>query len=178
MFFFSLYLQYGRGMTVQQAGLFLALQSVVQVMTTPVAARLCGRFEPGKVSAMGIALCGLGLVVSGLLRVDSPMYVLVVAQCLLGMGISLFALPNTTIILESAGRDRVGQAAGLTGAVRTGGQLFNMAVITLTLGFYLGSEPAGAHNIDAFMGAMRVDLIIFGLLNLLAVGCALARNRH
>ena len=178
VFFFSLYLQFGRGMTVQQAGLFLALQSVVQVMTTPVAARLCGRFEPGKVSAVGIALCGMGLVVSGLLRVDSPMYVLVAAQCLLGMGISLFALPNTTIILESAGRDRVGQAAGLTGAVRTGGQLFNMAVITLTLGFYLGSEPAGTHNIDAFMGAMRVDLMIFGLLNLLAVGCALARNRQ
>ena len=106
------------------------------------------------------------------------MYVLVSAQCLLGMGISLFALPNTTIILESAGRDRVGQAAGLTGAVRTGGQLCNMAVITLTLGFYLGSEPAGAHNIDAFMGAMRVDLVVFGLLNLLAVGCALARNRQ
>jgi len=114
----------------------LALQSIVQVMTTPVAARLCGRFAPGKVSAVGIALCGLGLVVCGLLRVDSPMYVLVSAQCLLGMGISLFALPNTTIILESAGRDRVGQAAGLTGAVRTGGQLCNMAVITLTLGFF------------------------------------------
>ena len=178
VFFFSLYLQFGRGMTVQQAGLFLALQSIVQVMTTPVAARLCGRFAPGNVSAVGIALCGLGLVVCGLLRVDSPMYVLVSAQCLLGMGISLFALPNTTIILESAGRDRVGQAAGLTGAVRTGGQLCNMAVITLTLGFFLGSEPAGTHNIDAFMGAMRIDLIIFGLLNLLAVGCALARNRR
>ena len=178
VFFFSLYLQFGRGMTVQQAGLFLALQSVMQVMTTPVAARLCGRFEPGKVSAAGIALCGLGLVVCGLLRVDSPMYVLVLAQCLLGVGISLFALPNTTIILESAGRDRVGQAAGLTGAVRTGGQLFNMTLITLTLGLFLGSEPAGTHNIEAFMGAMRVDLIIFGVLNLLAVGCALARNRR
>ena len=106
------------------------------------------------------------------------MYVLVLAQCLLGVGISLFALPNTTIILESAGRDRVGQAAGLTGAVRTGGQLFNMTLITLTLGLFLGSEPAGAHNIDAFMGAMRVDLMIFGVLNLLAVGCALARNRR
>jgi len=28
------------------------------------------------------------------------------------------------------------------------------------------------------MGAMRIDLIIFGLFNLLAVGCALARNRR
>ena len=176
VFFFSLYLQFGRGMIVQQAGLFLAIQSLVQVMATPVAARLCGVFDPGKVSAVGIALCGLGLVVCGLLQVDSPMSVLVLAQCLLGMGISLFALPNTTIILESAGRERVGQAAGLTGAVRTGGQLCNMALITLTMGLFLGSQPAGPENLDAFMAAMRVDLIVFGTLNLLAVGCALARN--
>ena len=178
VFFLSLYLQFGRVMTVQQAGLFLALQSIVQAMTTPVSARLCGAFQPGKVSAVGIALCGVGLTVCAFLQIDSPMWVLVAAQCLLGMGISLFALPNTTIILESAGRERIGQASGLTGAVRTGGQLCNMTVITLTMGFFLGNEAVGAHNIDAFMGAMRVDLMVFGVLNLLAVGCALARNRR
>lgn len=61
IFFFSLYLQAGRGMSVQEAGLFLALQSVAQVLTTPLAARLCNAWEPGKVSAVGVALCGLGL---------------------------------------------------------------------------------------------------------------------
>ncbi len=61
--------------------------------------------------------------------------------------------------------------------MRTGGQLINMACITLTLGFFLGDKPANVQNIDAFMAAMRTDLIIFGLLNLLAVGCVLARNR-
>ena len=47
----------------------------------------------------------------------------------------------------------------------------------MTLGFFLGDQPAGPENIDAFMAAMRLDLTIFGLLNLLAVGCVLARNR-
>ena len=71
----------------------------------------------------------------------------------------------------------MGQASGLTGAVRTGGQLVNMAVITLTLGFFLGDQPAGPETIDAFMDSMHVDLVVFGVLNLLAVGCVLARNR-
>ena len=177
MFFFSLYLQLGRGCSVEQAGLFLAAQSLIQALTTPLAARLCAAFPPGRVSAVGVALCGLGLLVCGFLRLDSPYWLLFAAMGLLGSGISLFALPNTTIILESAGRDHVGQASGLTGAVRTGGQLINMACITLTLGFFLGDQPAGPENIDAFMAAMRLDLTIFGLLNLLAVGCVLARNR-
>ncbi|WP_291438983.1 MFS transporter [Desulfovibrio sp.] len=178
LFFFSLYLQFGLGMTVQQAGMFLALQSVVQALTTPVAARLCLRFNPGHVSAVGVGLCGLGLLVSAFLEVDSPIGVLLAAQGLLGVGISLFALPNTTIILESAGPEHVGQASGLTGAVRTAGQLVNMAVITLTLGFFLGDRPAGPDTVDAFMKSMHLDLIVFGVLNLLAVGCVLARNRN
>lgn len=177
LFFFSLYLQFGLGMTVQQAGMFLALQSLVQALMTPVAARLCIKFDPGHVSAVGVGLCGLGLLTSAFLEIDSPIGVLLAAQGLLGVGISLFALPNTTIILESAGPEHVGQASGLTGAVRTGGQLVNMAVITLTLGFFLGDQPAGPETIDAFMDSMHVDLVVFGVLNLLAVGCVLARNR-
>lgn len=127
---------------------------------------------------MGVALCGLGLTAAAFLDLDSPLSLLLGAQCLLGVGISLFALPNTTIILESAGADHVGQASGLTGAVRTGGQLCNMVVITLTLGFFLGQEAVGPNTIDAFLRSMRTDLIIFGVLNLLAVGCVLARNRR
>ena len=116
LFFFSLYLQVGRGMSVQQAGFFLALQSVVQALTTPLAARLCNAWNPGYVCAVGVALCGLGLTAAGFLQLDSPLSLMLGAQCLLGVGISLFALPNTTIILESAGPEHVGQASGLTGA--------------------------------------------------------------
>ena len=42
LFFFSLYLQVGRGMSVQEAGFFLALQSVVQALTTPLASAMPG----------------------------------------------------------------------------------------------------------------------------------------
>ena len=178
LFFFSLYLQVGRGMSVREAGFFLALQSVMQALTTPLAARLCTNWNPGYVCAVGVALCGLGLTAAGFLQLDSHLGLMLGAQCLLGVGMSLFALPNTTIILESAGPDHVGQASGLTGAVRTGGQLCNMVIITLTLSLFLGQEAVSAANIDGFMRSMRVDLLIFGLFNLLAVGFVLARNRR
>ncbi|MDE5879241.1 MAG: MFS transporter, partial [Desulfovibrio sp.] len=41
LFFFSLYLQVGLGLGVEESGLILAFQAVVQALTTPLAARLC-----------------------------------------------------------------------------------------------------------------------------------------
>ena len=177
LFFFSLYLQVVRGLDVREAGLFLALQFVVQAATTPWAGRLSDRKGPELVSAIGIGLCGLGLCACVLLGRDTPLWYLMVAQVMLGLGISLFAMPNTNVILDSAGPGHLGQAAGLTGAVRTGGGLFNMVIISSTLGFYLGNQPVTAETIEPFLYSMRVDLLFFGLLNLAAVGCALGRLR-
>ena len=177
VFFFSLFLQTGHGLSVRQAGLLLAVQPLAQLLTAPLAARLCMVWDPGKLSAVGIALCGMGLIAAAFLDLAAPLWHLAAAQCLLGCGISFFSLPNTTIMLESAGQDHVGQASGLTGAMRNAGQLFNMVVVTITLSVLLGHDSVTGENFNIFLDCMRVDLVIFGLLNLLAVGCALARNR-
>lgn len=177
IFFFSLYLQVGRGFSVQEAGLLLALQAAVQALASPLAARLCERYDHGLISTIGTVLCGLGLLSAAFLDLDSSLAIIVAAQCLIGAGASIFALPNTTIILEAAGPERVGQASGLVGTMRTAGMLCNLAIITLTLSLYLGHEPVGRDNIGAFLQCMRVDMVLFGVLNLLAVGCTLARNR-
>lgn len=177
LFFFSVYLQEVRGLSVQQAGLFLSVQSIVQMVTTPWAGRLADKHGAGGISAIGIGCCGLGLLAASFLQVDSPLWFISAAQVLLGLGISLFAVPNTTVLLGSVGPEHLGQAAGLTGAVRTGGGVLNMLIITTTLGLYLGHQPISPETIAPFMQSMKVDLILFGVLNLLAVGCALGRLR-
>ena len=176
VFFFSLYLQVGRGFSVQEAGLMLALQAAVQSLASPLAARLCDRYDQGLISTAGTVLCGLGLLSAAFLDMDSSLWIIVGAQCFIGAGASIFALPNTTIILEAAGPQRVGQASGLVGTVRTAGMLGNLTIITLTLSIFLGHEPVGKDNIDAFLHCMQVDMVLFGILSLLAVGCTLARN--
>lgn len=176
VFFFSLYLQVGRGFSVQEAGLMLALQAAVQSLASPLAARLCDRYDQGLISTAGTVLCGLGLLSAASLDMDSSLWIIVGAQCFIGAGASIFALPNTTIILEAAGPQRVGQASGLVGTVRTAGMLGNLTIITLTLSIFLGHEPVGKDNIDAFLHCMQVDMVLFGILSLLAVGCTLARN--
>ena len=180
LFFFSLFLQMGRGMSVQDAGLVLAMQALVQALSSPLAARLCGRWQPGHVCTLGTVLCGCGLLLAAFLELDSTLWIIFGTifgtQALLGVGVSFFALSNTAIIMESAGEKNVGRASGLVGMVRTAGMLCNMVIITLTLSFFLGHEAVGPDNMPQFLRAMRTDMILFGVLNLLAVTCTLARN--
>lgn len=177
IFYFSFYLQAGKGMSVQEAGFILAIQAASQALTSPVAAKLCVRGREGKLSAAGAALCGLGLIAASFIRIDTPLAALISAQILLGCGVSLFSLANTAIILEAAGKANTGQASALTGAVRTAGQLGSMTLITLSLSLFLGKEAVNAQNLSAFMASMRSSLIIFGFLNIAAIGFTMARNK-
>ena len=177
VFFFSLYLQVGRGMSVDQAGLILSVQAVVQALSNPLAATLCTRWNEGYVSTLGCVLCGVGLLLLAFLDLDPTLTLIFLSQVLLGVGVSFFVLPNTSIIIGSAGENNVGRASGLVGTMRTAGILCNMVIITLTMSFFLGHEPVTTGNMERFMLAMRTDLVLFGLLTLLSVGCTMVRSR-
>jgi len=177
-FYFSMYLQSLRGLSVNDAGLFLAVQAVVQMLAAPPAGRLADRYGAGLISTLGIGLCGVGIALGVLIEPDTPLALLIGVQILLGAGIGLFATPNTTLILESAGTRYLGQASGVIGTVRNGGMLVNMIIVTTTLSFFMGQAPLRPENISAFMASMRLDFCIFAGLNLLAIGCAFGRQRH
>lgn len=178
LFYFSFYLQIGKGIGIRETGLILAFQPLIQTLITPLASRLCNLWQPGGVSALGAMLCGCGLLSAAFLKLASPLFSLFATQALLGAGISLFSLANTAIILESAGRMALGQASGLVGAARTAGQLAGMVFITASLGFFLGNKAVSVATLDPFMHAMRLNLVIFGALNLCAVGLVFIRNRR
>ncbi len=176
-FYFGIYVQVGKGLSVEMTGLVLALQPLTQALTTPLASRLCLAWSAGAISSLGAALCGAGLIAGAFLNIDTPLWVMFLAQALLGSGMSFFALGNTAIIIESAGKKHIGQASALTGAVRTSGQLCSMVVITLTLSLFLGNQPVSLAVMDGFITSMHLNLAIFGVLNLAAVFTSLTRNR-
>ncbi len=178
LIFFSLYLQLIHGMELATVGLYLSLQFVVQSFTTPMAGRLADTYGASRISAIGICLCGVGLCSAAFLGKGDSLPFFTATQIVLGLGMSLFAAPNTTVIFESAGQKYVGQAASLTGTIRNAGALINAAIISATFGYFLNDAPPSTENVDAFLQSMRFDLILFGLFNLAAIGCALSRGRN
>ncbi len=174
--FFSLYLQVVRGISVGDAGLYLSIQFLAQALISSYSGRFVTKYGGGKTSAVGIALCGVGLCVSAFLDRESSMTFFMAAQVCLGVGIGLFAAPNTSVILESVDKAHLGQAASVVGTVRTTGALVNTSIITITFGYFLGNAPVDTSNIDAFLQCMQMDLLFFGFLNLVAIAFALSRE--
>ena len=177
-FFFSMYLQGLRGLSVSDAGLFLAMQAVVQMLAALLSGRLSDRYGAGNINMLGIALCSAGIALAALIEANTPLPQLIGVQILLGTGFGLFATPNTALILESAGPRYLGQASGITGAVRTGGMLANMIIVTTSLSFFMGQEPLHPENAAAFMECMRLNFFICTGLNLFALGCAFGHRRR
>lgn len=178
IFYFSFYLQAGKGMSAREAGFILAIQAAAQALAAPLAARLCKKGREGLLSAAGAGVCGLGLLAASFIQPQTPLIALISAQILLGAGVSVFSLANTAIILESAGKTHTGQASALTGAVRTAGQLGSMTLITLSTSLFLGKEAISSQTMDSFMDSMHSSLLLFSLFNLAAVACSLARNKR
>jgi MFS family permease len=176
-FYFSMYLQGLRGLSVSDAGLFLAIQAFAQMIASIFAGRLADRFSPNLISTLGIALCSAGIALATLIEANTPLALLVGIQILLGAGFGFFAAPNTTLILMSAEQRYLGQASGVVGAARTSGMLVSMVGVTAILTFFMGHAPLHADNDQAFLEGMRLNFYIFAGLNMLALGCALGRRQ-
>lgn len=177
IFYFSFYLQIGKGFDARAAGFILALQPLVQAITTPLATRLCNGWGEGPVSAFGAAMCGAGLIASAFVSPQSSLVWMLLAQAFLGIGVSSFSLANTSIILDSAGRDNTGQASALTGAMRTAGQLCGMVLITVSMGYFVGNEAVTLATLPGFMQSMHYNLGLFAMLNCLAIAISFVRNK-
>lgn len=165
LYYFILYLQQLRYLTPFQAGAFVALQSVVQALLSPVAGKLSDKFAPELISAIGLALGALGILLASGLSMTTPLWQVAGIQCLLGTGLAFFAGPNTLSIMHSVDSTHMAEASGLTGTVRTVGVLTSLIVVSATMTNQLGTNSVSPVVANEFLAGMRFDLILFAALN-------------
>jgi EmrB/QacA subfamily drug resistance transporter len=176
-FLMSLYLQYIKGMTPQQAGLVLVAQPVVQALFSPLTGRLSDRVEPRLVASAGMALTAVGLF--SLTRIDAatPVERIIVSLVLLGLGFALFSSPNLNAIMSSVQRRFYGVAAGTQGTMRLIGQNLSMGIVTLVFALVIGQAEITPENHPQFLISVRTDLVILSTLCVVGILASLARGK-
>lgn len=175
VFFFSLYLQQVRGLTPWHAGQFLMLQSVVQVIISPLGGRLADKLGAERVAAGGMVLCGLAIMGVSMLNKTTPLIWVVVCQVVLGLGVGCFNAPNMVSTLRNVPMRQLAVASGLMGSMRTMGMLFSQVLIVIILGHYMGTAAVGPENADSFLKAMRTALMFFAVLNMCGIFLGLSQ---
>jgi MFS family permease len=176
-FFLSLYLQYVKGLSPQQAGLILVSQPAVMAVFSPFAGRLSDRMEPRIVASIGMALTAAALVLFIFLQERTPWGFIVSGLVLLGLGLALFSSPNTNAVMSSVEKRSYGVASGILGTMRLIGQMLSMGTAMLLITLYLGRGQITPENHPLFLQSSKVAFALFALLCSGGAFASLARGR-
>ncbi len=176
-FFLSLYLQYTRGFSPEQAGIILVVQPVVMALVSPAAGRLSDRIEPGKIASAGMGMTALGLALLTFIGSGTPLSALIGILVILGVGLGLFSSPNTNAIMGSVERSCYGVASGTLGTMRLAGQMLSMGIAMMVLSMYIGNARITPDLYPAFLDGMRISMMIFAAMCIAGIFFSLVRYR-
>ena len=176
-FLLSLYLQYVRGMTPQEAGAILVAQPVVMAIGSPYAGRLSDRVEPRIVASWGMGLIVLGLLPFVVLGEATPIALIIAALVVLGMGFALFSSPNTNAVMSSVDRELYGVAAGALATMRMTGQMLSIGIAMFIFALFVGRVQVTPENTMRFLISVNVAFAVFAILCVAGVFASLARGR-
>jgi EmrB/QacA subfamily drug resistance transporter len=172
----SLYLQYIQGFSAEYAGFILVAQPVVQTLLSPVAGKLSDRMEPRIVATTGMAITTLGLSFFIFLTPATPLYAIVVALMVLGLGYALFSSPNTNAIMSSVDKRYLGIASGMNATMRSLGQVLSMAIAMFSFSVFIGTVAITPEVYPALMTSVTISFLVFTGLCVIGVGTSYVRG--
>lgn len=150
------YFQRLRGMSPQEAGLFLTVVPLVQFVVAPFAGSLSDRIGAAVLAPIGLAIAGVGFLLISGLTATSSVFEIVSRTAVMGVGFGLFQAPNSSAVMTAAPRHRFGVASSFLALMRSLGMAVGLA---LSGAIFTSREAAylsqGLTAPAAFVGGFR-----------------------
>lgn len=176
-FLLSLYLQYVKGKSPQEAGLILIAQPVMMAIFSPLAGRLSDRFEPRVLASVGMAVTAAGIFQLSTLDAGSGITRIVWYLIFIGFGYALFSSPNTNAAMGAVDRSHYGVASAAIGTMRSSGQMLSMGLTAMALSIYTGGVRMTPSAVPGFLASMSAVFVASFFLCFAAIFMSLARGR-
>jgi len=176
-FLLSLYLQYIKRLTPENAGFILIPQPIVQSLVSPIAGRLSDRIEPRIVASVGMALTAIGLFLLVTLDDKTTLGFIVATLILLGFGFALFSVPTINGVMSSVENRFYGMASGMLGTMRAMGMVFSMGITILIFSIYIGDVQIIPEYYPVFLRCMKLAFSFFAALCIGGIFASLARGK-
>lgn len=176
-FLLSLYLQYAKHLSPQQAGLILITQPILMSAVSMFSGRLSDKMNPRILASTGMSISVIGLLMLAFVGQETSQTFLIVALAILGFGFGLFSSPNTNMIMSSVEKRFYGVASATVSTMRSTGMMFSMAMATLSLHLFVGDKQISDSNVHAFIQSSQLVYFIFSALCVLGVFLSLLRAK-
>ncbi|MFA5221808.1 MAG: MFS transporter [Methanoregula sp.] len=176
-FLLSLDLQYTKGFSPESAGFIIVAAPVIQMLASPFAGRLSDRYDSQIISSAGMGFTAAGLFMLVFLTETTPLWYIIAALVIVGLGFGLFSSPNTNAIMSAVEKRYYGVASGIVGTMRLLGQMLSMGIAMMIFSVVIGRVEITPANYPQFVASLQYAFILFTVLCVIGVFASLARGK-
>jgi EmrB/QacA subfamily drug resistance transporter len=161
-FLLPFFLENGAGFSALDAGLLLTPIPITQAIVAPFSGAVSDRIGQRVPASLGIAILVAGLVSLTQLPTTFEVGDLVWRLVLVGFGMGLFMSPNSSAVLGSVPRPRIGTASGTLAQMRIDGQALGIALSSAVVAIRLPIHAAELAN-RVGPGVAQADALILAI---------------
>lgn len=165
--------QYVRGWDAQISGLMLIVTPILMALIAPNSGKLSDRIHPQKLAAIGMSITTVALVILVFLDGTTPLYLIVAAMVLQGIGMGLFTSPNTNAIMSSVPPKETPNASAAQSAMRTIGQTMSLGILTLVFAWIMGNLKLSSQYAGMIVQSSQIICLICTIICIIAIFASL-----
>lgn len=188
-FFISFYLQRALNESALQAGAILFVMPVTMAVLSPLSGWLSDRLGSRILASLGMSLICVGLLWTSTLTLTSSPVDVAIRLFIIGSGMGLFSSPNTSAVMGSIERSRLGIASGTLATMRFLGQSLSLAMMSAIFATFLSSNmlsalfigvnlPALGVAAQVFVEGMKGAFIISAIISAVGIATSLIRGSN
>jgi EmrB/QacA subfamily drug resistance transporter len=185
----SFYLQRVLGMSVLGAGAVLLVMPITMAILSPISGWMSDRIGSRALASSGMFMIAAGLVILSLLTVSSSTVHVLVGLFVLGLGMGIFATPNTSAVMGCVPKHQLGVASGTLATMRFVGQAASLAIMgavvatvastAIVSSLFTGISPADIQVASAdFVAGMSLAFLVSAAIAIVGGFTSLARGPY
>ncbi len=186
VFLVPFYLEKLRMFSPVTAGLLYIPMPLATLIIAPVSGAAADRFDSRYLSSAGMGIMSSGLFMLSFLKADTPVWYMVTAMALAGLGSGMFQTPNNTAVMGSVPPEHRGIASGVLATMRNIGMVLGVAIsgALFTMNSIRANAFYGAQGLKeealrqaSFIYALQITFTTAAAIALLAMATSLIKGK-
>lgn len=178
-YFLALYLQHIGALSSTEAGALMLIQASVQAVCSVYFGRLSDRIADKRLlPSAGCMITAAGVTLYLFYGTTMDLVLVVASLVVVGLGLGMFASPNTSVIMGSVPRDETGEASAMVAVMRQTGMMMSMGVAMFFIAAMMGgSDMIVPENHAAFVEVIHMSFAVCLSMCIAGLIASLLRGR-
>ncbi|MDD5016702.1 MAG: MFS transporter [Eubacteriales bacterium] len=186
VFLAPFYLQTIRLYAPSAAGLLYIPMPLATLAVAPLAGIIADKSDTRFISSAGVGVMAVGLLLLSFLDVSTPLWYIIAAMAVTGMGFGMFQTPNNSAIMSSIPADFRGVASGMLSTARNIGMVLGVGVSGAVFSFFSAraAESLAQQGIagtaaekGAFVSGLHITFIVACVVALASTAASLTKGK-